>query len=879
MKILKMQVLRGANIWSSYRKKLIQMRLDLEELENYPTDKIPGFRERLQAMLPTMIEHECSEGHRGGFFLRVELGTWMGHVIEHIALEIQSLAGMKTGYGRTRSTNEPGVYNVVFSYTDEEAGLYAAKAAVKIAEALINDEAYDLCTDIEQLKNICHRNCLGPSTQSIVTEAAKRGIPYIRVGTDSTVQLGYGAKQMRFQATTTCKTNVMAVELACNKKKTKEILQRSSVPVPQGTICSSEEELKETVEKFGYPLVIKPLNGNQGKGATINITSWEEMLPALAFAQKYSKNVIVEKYISGFDFRMLVVDNKFVAAAKRVPANVKGNGIDSIEKLIAKVNKDPKRGNGHENMLTKIVVDHDTEGMLAKHGYTLESVPYAGEIVYLKSTANLSTGGHSEDVTDMVHPDNIALAERVARIIGLDICGVDLMAESLEQPIQGTGGAVIEVNAAPGFRMHLDPTIGKPRNVAAPVVDMLFPNGDTGRIPLIGVTGTNGKTTTTRLLAHIAGNSGYKTGFTTTDGIYIDGKLLEKGDTTGPISAQYILRDPSVEFAVLETARGGMLRSGLGYDQCDVGVITNIKEDHLGLNDIHTIEDLAEVKSIVVKNVRKDGWAILNAEDRQCRRIARQLDCNKAYFALNEDDEIVQELIARGRTVAIYENGYLTICEGGSRTRIINVEDVPLTQGGKIKFMIANALTATLAAYKAGFTPMQIAAALKTFVPGADATPGRMNLFEFRRFKVMVDYAHNPHGYEAIEDYLKNVSARKKIGVIAGVGDRRDEDIRECAVIAARMFDHVIIRQDKDLRGRTCDDISRLLLDGLTQTNPAVTYEIIEDEKEAMNHALEIAEEGDFVVELTEAITDVINIIKEHLAKEEKEAEVQKQSA
>jgi len=879
MKILKLQVLRGANIWSSYRKKLIQMRLDLEELENYPTDKIPGFRERLQAMLPTMIEHECSEGHRGGFFLRVELGTWMGHVIEHIALEIQSLAGMEVGYGRTRSTKESGVYNVVFAYTDEEAGLYAAKAAVKIAEALINDEPYNLDADIEQLKKICHYNCLGPSTQSIVTEAARRGIPHIRVGTDSTIQLGYGAKQMRFQATTTCKTNVMAVELACNKKKTKEILERSSVPVPSGAICSSEEELMAAAEKFGYPLVIKPLNGNQGKGATINITSWDEMLPALAFAQKYSHNVIVEKYISGFDFRMLVVDNKFVAAAKRVPANVKGNGIDSIEKLIARVNKDPKRGNGHENMLTKITVDHDTEGMLAKYGYTLESVPYSGEIVYLKSTANLSTGGHSEDVTDLVHPDNIALAERVARIIGLDICGVDLMAQSLERPITETGGAVIEVNAAPGFRMHLAPTIGKSRNVAAPVVDMLFPDGNTGRIPVIGVTGTNGKTTTTRLLAHIAKNSGFKTGFTTTDGIYIDGKLMEKGDTTGPISAQYILRDPSVEFAVLETARGGMLRSGLGYDQCDVGVITNIKEDHLGLNDIHTLDDLAEVKSIVVKNVRKDGWAILNAEDKYCRRIARELDCNKAYFALNEDDEIVQALIAKGRTVAIFENGYITICEDGNRTRIINVEDVPLTQGGKVKFMIANALTATLAAYKSGFTPMQIAAAMKTFMPGADSTPGRMNLFEFRRFKVMVDYAHNPHGFEAIEDYVKNVSARKKIGVIAGVGDRRDEDIKECAVIAARMFDHVIIRHDKDLRGRTCDDINRLLLDGLKQTNPAITYEMIEDEKEAMHHALNIADEGDFVVELTEAITDVIIVIKEHLAKEEKEAEAHVQSA
>ncbi|OYQ35711.1 cyanophycin synthetase [Flavobacterium cyanobacteriorum] len=875
MKIVKIQVLRGPNVWSNYRKKLIQMRLDLEEMEYYPTDRIPGFRERLQQLLPTMVEHECSEDKRGGFFLRVELGTWMGHVIEHIALEIQQLAGMETGYGRTRSTYEKGVYNVVFAYTDEEAGIYAAKAAVRIAEALIAGMPYPIEDDIEKLREICEYNCLGPSTKSIVTEAEKRGIPWMRIGSGSMIQLGYGNRQMRFQATTTCKTNVMAVDIACNKKRTKELLEMASVPVPKGSVCNSVEKLKDITDELGYPLVIKPLDGNQGKGATINITTWDEAVSALAFAQLYSSTVIVERYIKGHDFRVLVIDNKYVAAAKRMPAYVKGNGVDTIKTLIEEVNADPRRGNGHANVLTKIKVDRDTEEMLKKQQHTLDSVPHTDEIVFLKSTANLSTGGCAEDVTDTIHPANIALAERIAKVIGLDICGIDIMAETLEHPIKETGGAVIEVNAAPGFRMHLAPTAGRPRNVAAPVIDMLYPEGTESRIPVIGVTGTNGKTTTTRLLAHIAKTSGYKTGYTTTDGIYIDGELHQKGDTTGPASAQYILRDPSVEFAVLETARGGMLRSGMGYDQCDIGIITNIKEDHLELNDIHTLEDLAEVKSIVVRSVKRDGWAVLNAEDEQCVNITDELDCNVAFFSLDEENEHIKRFCSEGKTVAVFENGYITIKKGNKKIRIINVSNVPVTLDGKVKFMIANAMAAALGAYLWGFTTKQIAAALQSFVPGFEQTPGRLNLFEFRRFNVLVDYAHNPHGYLAVEDYLKNVGARRKIGIICGIGDRRDEDIKECALIAGRMFDHVILRQDADLRGRPAEEIHKLLVEGLDCCEKRVTHEYVGEETEAMRHAIEIAEEGDLVVALTDRITDVVNVVKEHQAREERENMVQ----
>lgn len=873
MKIIKIQVLRGPNIWSNYRKKLIQMRFDLEEMENYPTDKIPGFRERLQSFLPSMISHGCSEGRRGGFFERVEMGTWMGHVIEHIALEIQTIAGMETGYGRTRSTQEHGVYNVVFAYEVEEAGLYAAKAAVRIAEALIEGASYDLEIDIKELRAICRRNCLGPSTASIVKEAIKRNIPWKRMGTDSTIQLGHGANQMRFQATTTCRTNIMAVNLACNKQKTKQILAASSIPVPTGNIVNNEEELESTIKSLGFPIVIKPLDGNHGKGATINITGTDEALRAFKHAQSSGKKVMAEKYIKGFDFRVLVIDNKFVAAAKRVPAHVVGNGKDSIKTLIDVVNFDTRRGEGHENVLTKITVDRDTTDLLQKLNYTLHAIPAMDEIVYLKSTANLSTGGSSIDVTDQVCAENILLAERAARIIGLDICGIDIMAENLSEPITRNNGAVMEVNAAPGFRMHTAPTEGKSRNVAAPVIDMLYPAGSPSRIPLIAVTGTNGKTTTTRLVAHIAQTSGFTTGFTTTDGIYVNNILLQKGDTTGPVSGEHILSDPSVEFAVLETARGGILRSGLCYNQCDIGIITNVKEDHLGLNDIHTLNDLANVKIVVARSVKKDGWAILNADDSQCLKIATELDCNLAFFSLNDDSSTIRRLLSKGKTVAVLENGYITVKrEGLEAVRIAHVSNIPLTRGGEISFMVANAMASTLAAYLWGFTLPQINTGLESFIPGYEHTPGRMNIFEANRFTILVDYAHNPHGYTAVEDYVKNISANRKIGIISGIGDRRDEDITECATIAGRMFDHIIIRQEHNLRGRTENAITELLIAGLNTSGRNITYEIIADETLAMKRALAIAQDGDFIVALTEAITDVVDVIKDYKSREDKES-------
>jgi cyanophycin synthetase len=868
MKILKIQALRGPNIWSINRKKLIQMRLDLEELEERPTHMIEGFLDRLKTMFPSMYEHRCSEGRPGGFFYRVEKGTWMGHVIEHIALEIQTLAGMETGFGRTRETKTPGIYNVVFSYVEENVGLYAAESSVRIAEALIHATDYDVAADIRKMREIREEVRLGPSTGSLVDEAVSRDIPWIRLGSNSLVQLGYGVNQVRFQATITQNTSNIAVDIACNKEQTKRMLDMASIPVAKGDICVDDEDLQKTIDRIGYPIVIKPLDGNHGKGASINVNDWDAAVAGLHHAKNYSRRVIVERFITGYDFRVLVINNQVVAAAQRVPAHVKGDGVNTIQQLIDIENKDPRRGYGHENVLTEISVDRDTLDLLAKKNYTVDTIPSKDEIIYLKSTANLSTGGTSIDVTDLMHPENVFVAERIARVIGLDICGIDIMAPNLTQPLKESGGVVLEVNAAPGFRMHLAPAEGLPRNVAAPVIDMLYPPGKPSRIPIIAVTGTNGKTTTTRLLAHIVKNVGYRVGFTTSDGIYVQNHLLEKGDTTGPLSAEFILKDPTVEFAVLETARGGILRAGLGFSRCDVGIVTNITEDHLGLSDIETLEDLARVKSVVVRSVKKDGWAVLNAEDPSCVAITKELDCKVAYFSMDENHPVIVEHCKSGGISAVYENGFITIKKGDWKIRIEKVTTIPLTFGGKAKFMIGNVLAASLASYLLGFKTESIRLSLETFIPSAALTPGRMNIFNFKNFKVMIDFAHNPAGYQAIEEFLSTVESPKKIGIIAGVGDRRNEDITECGKIAARMFDHIIIRQEKHLRGRTEEELTGLILAGIHSVDKKVTYEIIPKEIEAIKHSISIAENGTFITALSDVVTNAIEIVQEYLDKE-----------
>jgi cyanophycin synthetase len=868
MKIIEIKVMRGPNFWSINRKKLIVMKLDIEGLEELPTNKISGFEDRIKKLIPSLLSHRCSEGVEGGFFVRINEGTWMGHVIEHIALELQSLAGMECGYGRTRSTGTVGVYHVVFSYMEEAVGIYAAKASVKVAEALINNEPYDIDEDIRNMRELRESVRFGPSTGSIVDEAIARDIPFIRVNSESLVQLGYGKNQVRFRATMTDRTSSIAVDLASNKDETKRMLKDAAIPVAKGVCISNPDDLEEAVRNVGFPLVFKPLDGNHGKGASINVKTMEESVAAFEHAKKYSRKIIIEKFITGYDFRILVINNRFIAAALREPAHVIGDGKSTIQQLIDKENLDPRRGYGHENVLTEISVDRETMEQLAKHGYTLETKLKKDELCYLKGTANLSTGGTSTDVTDIVHPHNIFICERISRVIGLDICGIDIMASNLSEPLETTGGVVLEVNAAPGFRMHLAPAKGLPRNVAAPVIDMLYPTGKSCRIPIIAITGTNGKTTTTRLIAHIVKNNGFKVGFTTSDGIYVGNSMLTKGDTTGPVSAEFILKDPTVEFAVLETARGGILRSGLGFGRCEVAVVTNIQEDHMGLSDIHTLKDMAKVKGVVVESVKRDGYAVINADNIHCVGIGKEARCNVAYFSMDENNPIVKEHCKQGGIAAIYENGYITIKKGDWKFRVEKVSTIPLTFGGRVSFMIQNVLAATLATYVYGFTTQDIAASLETFIPSAAQTPGRMNIFDFKEYKVMIDFAHNPDGFNGIKEFLTTIDSPSKIGIITGTGDRRDDDIRAMGRISAEMFDHIIIRQDKFLRGRQADDIVRLLVEGIHQVDKNKSYEYVPKEIEALKHAFSIAKPGSFIVALSDVIDNAIEVVHSYLDKE-----------
>ncbi len=864
--------MRGPNYWSVRRHKLIVMVLDLEEMEEMPSNKIKGFRERLEEMFPTMYSHRCSVGTPGGFFQRVEDGTWMGHIIEHIALEIQTLAGMDTGFGRTRGYGEEGVYNVVFSYIEENVGRYAAKASVKICEALITGEAYDLAGDIQQMREIREDERLGPSTGSIVQEAVNRGIPWIRLNKYSLVQLGYGTNQKRIQATVTSETSSIGVEIACDKEDTKYLLEQAEIDVPRGDIIRRERSLQDACDYVGFPLVIKPIDGNHGRGITVDINNYKDALVAFHHAKDSSKSgaVIVEKFITGEDYRLLVINNVLVAAAIRTPAHVLGNGKFTIQELIDEVNRDPRRGYGHEKVLTQITTNELTKTLIKDAGYTLDSVLTKGERLILKDTANLSTGGTAKDVTDIVHPANVSMVERISKIIDLDICGIDIMTTDITKPLSETGGAVLEVNAGPGFRMHLAPTTGLPRNVAAPVIDKLFPRKKTGRIPIIAITGTNGKTTTTRLLAHIAKMNGHRVGYTTSDGVYIQNRLLMTGDCTGPASAEFVLKDPTVNFAVLECARGGLLRAGLGFKKCDVAIVTNVTADHLGLKGIHTVEQLAKVKGVVPETVLPDGYAILNADDDLVYEMRRNIECNLALFSMDENNPHIKALQRKGGITAIYENGYVTICRGEWKMRVMKAENIPLTYGGKAKFMIQNVLPAILAANVQGISIEDMKAALETFIPSASQTPGRLNLFKFKEFSILLDYAHNPAGMRALQQFTDELDATVKVGIIAGIGDRRVEDNNEMGSIAAEMFDEIIIRQDKRLRGKTEEELIKMLNDGIKMKDPNKKPMIIPSEKEAIIYAVKNAVKGSLIILCSDVVPDALELVQQFKEREAK---------
>jgi cyanophycin synthetase len=868
MKILQTQTLRGPNYWSIRRSKLIVIKLDLEELADRPSNTILGFHEQLVAILPSLAEHFCSPGYRGGFLQRVQEGTMLGHIVEHVALELQNLAGMDVGFGRTRETAIPGIYQVVFEYQLEEVGRYAARAALRLCQSIVDTGTYpttELAKDLADLTDLRQQASLGATTEALVREAEARGIPWLPLETCDLLQLSYGKYQKRVQAALTSFSNILGVELACHKEKTKKILASMGVPVPRGCVVYAFSELAAAIDRLGgFPIVIKPLNGNHGRGITIDIQSWETAEIAYDRARDISKGVIVEQFYPGRDHRILVVNHQVVAVAERVPAHVVGNGQETIAQLVERENQDPRRGAGHDNLLTFIQLDDSTTEMLDRQGYTLDTVLAVDQLCYLRATANLSTGGIAIDRTDEIHPDTRWLAERVSRIIDLDVAGIDVITTDISQSLSAAQGVIVEVNAAPGLRMHIAPSVGVGRNVAAPILNMLFPHHLPTRIPIVAVTGTNGKTTTTRLIAHIFSQIYDAVGFTTTDGIYIGDRLIEKGDTTGPRSAQLILQDPTVDIAVLETARGGILRAGLAFQHCDVAVILNVAADHLGLGDINTIEQLAKVKAVVAETVHPNGYAVLNADDQRVAAMAKLVQGQVAYFSMHPDNPLVRSHVQQGGIAAIYEDGYLVILQQDWVHRIEQVDRVPLTLGGRAPFMIANALAASLAAFVQGVKVEHIRSALHSFRASVAQTPGRMNLFNLGKYHALVDYAHNPAGYAAVGSFVKNWPG-STIGVIGGPGDRRDEDLIELGFLSAQFFDRIIVKEDEDGRGRDWGDVAELIVQGIHQTATAddqpVPYSILLNEAEAIEWALDHADDQALVVIFPDNVSRAISLI------------------
>lgn len=865
MRILKTQTLRGPNYWSVRYHKLVLLRLDLEDLAERPSNQIEGFYDGLVEALPSLVEHFCSPGVRGGFLKRVTDGTMMGHILEHVALELQTLAGMPVGFGRTRETATDGIYQVVFQYQYEQAGRYAGRAAFRLCQNIIDTGSYppeELDKDLRDLREIKEQSALGPSTEAIVREAEALDIPWMELDARAMIQLGCGRYQKRIQASLTANSSILSVELASDKESTKRLLRNSGVPVPRGAVVYYLDDLRQAIEDVGgYPIVIKPLDGNHGRGITINIDSWDWAETAYDAARAVSDGVIVERFYRGRDHRVLVVNHQLVAVAERIPAHVVGDGQLTVDELIQKTNQDPRRGAGHDNVLTRITVDRTAWEVLDQQGFTLDTVLKEGEICYLRATANLSTGGVAIDRTAQIHPENVWLAERVSRLIGLDVAGIDIVTEDISKPLREVDGVIVEVNAAPGLRMHVAPSEGIPRNVAEPIVRMLFPPGTPRRIPIISITGTNGKTTTTRLTAHIFKQTQKVVGYTTTDGIYVNDYLLEKGDTTGPQSAQVILQDPTVEVAVLETARGGILRSGLGFQQCDIGAVLNVAADHLGIGDIETVDDIAHLKSVVPESARPSGYAILNADDERVAAMANRVRAQVAYFSMQADNPLVLAHTQQGGLAAVYENGYLTILKGDWILRIDKAESVPVTLGGRAPFMIANALAASLIAFAQGVTIDHIRAALKSFVASTSQTPGRMNLFDMGNYHVLVDYAHNPASYEALGSFVENWPGLC-IGVVGGPGDRRDEDFVTLGRLSAKIFDRILVKEDDDARGRPRGNGAELIAQGISQEDTQASYEVILKEPEAIASALDTATDGCLVVILPEKVDQAIAAIE-----------------
>ncbi|MEX0608818.1 MAG: cyanophycin synthetase [Balneolaceae bacterium] len=860
MRIIEFRALRGANYYSLY--PVIYMRLDIEELENRPSHTVPDLLANIKHLLPSLIDHHCSPNKRGGFFERIEKGTWAGHIIEHIAIELQCLADMEVSYGKTFTLKEKGVYDVVFSYKVEEAGLAAAKYAVEITERLFEDKKTSIPPIVEHLKEIKRNQLFGPSTQAIVDEAVKRGIPIFSLNNRSLLQLGYGKNQRRIQATMADSTSSVALDIAADKQTTKNLLSEMGIPVPNGYTAKTAEEALAIVGKLGYPVTVKPLTGNHGRGITTNILNADEIEAAFKIAKEVTEVIVVEEFLSGADYRILVIDGKLVAAAKREPASVTGDGISTIEELIEQVNQDPERGVYHEKTLTKIKIDDITKRLVAQNKYSLQSVLPAGEKLRIKSAANISAGGTATDVTDEIHPAIRGVAERASRIIGLNIIGIDMILDDHRKPLSATKGGIIEVNAAPGFRMHTHPSSGKPRNVGAAVLNMLFPKNAEPTIPIVAITGTNGKTTTARLISHTLKKRGNMVGMTSTDGLVIGDETILEGDYSGPEGAKIVLQDSTVEYAVLEVARGGILRRGLGYEQSDVAVVTNISKDHFGEGDIDTLKKMARLKGTIVEVVKPSGFVILNADDELVLSLKEKTKARVILFSMNYENPALRQHFLDGNPIVTLYNGSVIIQSESGLSIIADEKDIPLTLGGMAEFNVENVLASVAAVYALGLTEEEIRAGITSFNPSFEQSPGRLNIIEMNGFKVMIDYGHNVGAIKATGEMLPKLSSGKKIRTADGTGNRRSVDIVEFGESIARYYDYVFVT-DTHPKHRKVGETSSLVEEGLKKGGlKTEQFETIIDDREATLKALEMAKKGDIVVlqanDVNQLIADVL---------------------